>query len=93
MSSFFCILGKNIYITMATIEANDDTIQITMSNSDVYLIKKGNVKLIKTDTINIYDNSENRRGTDAIRLKHSEVTSPITTDLQELYITIRNFID
>jgi len=78
---------------MATISENQDTIEVTMGNGDIYLIKKRNVKLIKTDTLNIYDNSENRRGSDAIRLTHSEVTSPVSSDLQELYVTIRNFID
>jgi len=78
---------------MATISDNADTIEVQMNNGDLYLIKKRNVKLIKTDTLNIYDNSENRRGAEAIRLKHSEVTSPTTSDLNELYTTIRNFID
>lgn len=78
---------------MAIITNNQDSLQITETNGDIYLIIKRNVKLIKTDTLNIYDNSENRRGTEAIRLKHSDVTSPITADLNELYTTIRNFID
>ena len=79
---------------MATITNKTDGIEIVDSHGDTYFIKYGNVKLIKSSlTLSIYDNSENRRGADALKVKHSDVTSPVTTDLNDLYTTIRGFID
>jgi hypothetical protein len=79
---------------MATITDKTDGIEIVDSHGDTYFIKYANCKLIKsTLTLSIYDNSENRRGADAIRVTHAEVTSPTTTDLNDLYTTIRGYID
>lgn len=78
---------------MATITNRTDGIEIVDSHGDTYFIKYANVKLIKYDTLKIYDNSENRRGADAIDLTHAEVTSPSTADLDELYTTVRDYID
>ena len=79
---------------MATITDKTDGIEIVDSHGDTYFIKYANVKLIKSSlTLSIYDNSENRRGADAIRLTHAEVTSPSTADLNNLYTTIRGYID
>ena len=56
-----------------------------MKSTSCKLVNK--LKLIKsTLTLSIYDNSENRRGADAIRVTHAEVTSPTTADLNDLYI-------
>lgn len=79
---------------MATITNKTDGIEIVDSHGDTYFIKYNNVKLIKSaSTVSIYDNSENRRGADAIRVTHAEVTSPSTADLNNLYTTIRGYID
>jgi len=79
---------------MATITNKTDGIEIVDSHGDTYFIKYGNVKLIKSAlTLSIYDNSENRRGADAIKVSHTEVSSPTSTDLQDLYTQIRTFID
>jgi len=79
---------------MATITNKTDGIEIVDSHGDTYFIKYANVKLIKSSgTVSIYDNSENRRGADALKITHAEVTSPVTTDLNDLYTTIRGYID
>lgn len=79
---------------MATITNRTDGIEIVDAGGDTYFIKYGNVKLIKSSlTLSIYDNSENRRGADALKVKHADVTSPVTTDLNDLYTTIRGYID
>lgn len=78
---------------MATITNRTDGIEIVDGGGDTYFIKYGNCKLIKTDVLKIYDNSENRRGADAINLTHAEVTSPVTANLDALYIEVRNYID
>jgi hypothetical protein len=79
---------------MATIINNTDGLEITDKGGSVYFIKYANCKLIKSSTtLSIYDNSENRRGADAIRVTHAEVTSPTTADLNDLYTTIRGYID
>lgn len=78
---------------MATIANLTDGIEIVDSNGDTYFIKYGNCKLIKTDVLKIYDNSENRRGQDSINLTYNEVTSPVTSDLTDLFNTVRNYID
>ena len=70
---------------MATITNKTDGIEIVDSHGDTYFIKYNNVKLIKSSgTVSIYDNSENRRGADALKVTHVEVTSPSTTDLNEI---------
>lgn len=51
---------------MATITNKTDGVEIVDSHGDTYFIKYSNVKLIKTDTLKVYDNSENRRGTEEI---------------------------
>ena len=78
---------------MATITNRTDGIEIVDAGGDTYFIKYSNCKLIKTNVLKIYDNSENRRGSDAINLTHSEVTSPVTDNLTDLFNTIRNYID
>jgi len=78
---------------MATIANLTDGIEIVDSNGDTYFIKYDNCKLIKTDVLKIYDNSENRRGQDSIDLTYNEVTSPVTSDLTDLFNTVRNYID
>ena len=79
---------------MATITNKTDGIEIVDSHGDTYFIKYANVNLIKSSgTVSIYDNSENRRGADALKITHAEVTSPVTTDLNDLYTTIRGYID
>ena len=79
---------------MATITDKTDGIEIVDSHGDTYFIKYANVKLIKsTLTLSIYDNSENRKGADAIRVTYTEVTSPSTADLNNLYTTIRGYVD
>jgi hypothetical protein len=79
---------------MATITNKTDGIEIVDSHGDTYFIKYANVKLIKsTLTLSIYDNSENRKGADALKVTHADVTSPVTTDLNDLYTTIRTYID
>jgi hypothetical protein len=78
---------------MATITNCNDGIEVLDSNGDTYFIKYNNCKLIKTNVLKIYDNSENRRGAEAINLTHGEVTNPVTSDLDDLFNTIRNYID
>tara|TARA_R100001198_G_C5164853_1_gene168362 strand:+ start:477 stop:716 length:240 start_codon:yes stop_codon:yes gene_type:complete len=79
---------------MATITNKTDGLEVVDSHGDTYFIKYNNVKLIKSSgTVSIYDNSENRRGADALKVTHAEVTSPTTTDLNDLYTTIRTYID
>jgi len=79
---------------MATITNKTDGLEIVDAHGDTYFIKYNNVKLIKSSgTVSIYDNSENRRGADALKVTHAEVTSPVTAGLNNLYTTIRTYID
>ena len=79
---------------MAKIINNTDGIEVTDKGGSVYFIKYSNCKIIKTNgTISIYDNSENRRGANALRFKASDITEPVVSDINELYSTIINFID
>ena len=78
---------------MATITDKTDGIEIVDSHGDTYFIKYANCKLIKLDTLNIYDNSERRRGAAPIKLTYAEVTLPVTGSLDILYTTVRDFID
>jgi len=78
---------------MATITNKTDGIEIVDSHGDTYFIKYGNCKLILLDTLNIYDNSERRLGSAPLKLSYSEVTSPVTGGINELYTTVRNYID
>jgi hypothetical protein len=78
---------------MATIANLTDGIEIVDYNGDTYFIKYDNCKLIKTNVLKIYDNSENRRGQDSIDLTYNEVTYPVTSDLTDLFNTVRNYID
>lgn len=79
---------------MATIINNTDGLEITDNGGSVYFIKYANCKLIKSTThLSIYDNSERRTGTNALRFSPSEITNPVVSDIDELYTTIRNFID
>ena len=79
---------------MATITNKTDGLEIVDSHGDTYFIKYNNVKLIKSSgTVSIYDNSENRRGADALKVTHADVTSPVIAYLNNLYTTIRTYID
>ena len=78
---------------MATITNKTDGIEVVDSHGDTYFIKYANCKLIKRDVLNIYDNSERRKGAAPNRLTFAEVTSPSTADLDALYTTVRNYID
>jgi hypothetical protein len=78
---------------MATITDKTDGIEIVDSHGDTYFIKYANCKLLKRDALVIYDSSGRRRGSAPLRLSYSEVTSPTTSDLNDLYTTIRNYID
>tara|TARA_R110000803_G_scaffold114896_3_gene183338 strand:+ start:2119 stop:2355 length:237 start_codon:yes stop_codon:yes gene_type:complete len=78
---------------MATITNKTDGIEIVDSHGDTYFIKYANCKLMKRDTLNIYDNSERRRGSAPLKLSFSEVTSPVVGDLNTLYTTVRDYID
>ena len=79
---------------MATIINSTDGIEVTDDGGSVYFIKYANCKLIKSgDTVRIYDNSERRSGANALRFTSSEVTTPTSNNINELYISIRNFID
>ena len=60
-------------------------------------IKHNNVKLLKRGTnLNIYDNSDDdgsQRGQVYITIPHSEVTSPVTGNINDLYTTVKGYVD
>lgn len=76
-----------------TIVDKTDGIEITTSGGDVIYIKNENIKIVKRDVITIYDVSERNRGLGSIIVDYDDVTSPITSDLNDLYNTIINYID
>lgn len=81
---------------MATITNLTSGIEIVFGGATTY-IKHGNTKLLKRgNNLNIYDDSDddgNQRGQVYITIPHSEVTSPVTADIDELYNTVRGYID
>ena len=81
---------------MATITNLTSGIEVDFAGAVTY-IKHGNVKLLKRGTnINIYDDSDddgNQRGQIYITIKHSEVTSPVTADIDALYTAVKGYID
>jgi len=81
---------------MATITNLTSGIEVDFAGAVTY-IKHGNVKLLKRGTnINIYDDSDddgNQRGQIYITIKHSEVTSPVTADIDALYSAVKGYID
>tara|TARA_Y100000385_G_C13084376_1_gene635631 strand:+ start:1736 stop:2464 length:729 start_codon:yes stop_codon:yes gene_type:complete len=81
---------------MATIINLTSGIEVDFAGAVTY-IKHGNVKLLKRGTnINIYDDSDddgNQRGQIYITIKHSEVTSPVTADIDALYTAVKGYID
>ena len=81
---------------MATITNLTSGIEIDFGGAVTY-IKHGNVKLLKRGTnINIYDDSDddgNQRGQVYITIKHSEVTSPVTANIDDLYTAVKGYID
>ena len=81
---------------MATISNLTSGIEIDLNGSVTY-IKHGNAKLLKRGTnLNVYDDSDesgNQRGQMYISIPFDEVTSPVTADIDELYTTVRGYID
>ena len=81
---------------MATITNLSTGIEIDFGGSVTY-IKHGNVKLLKRgNNINIYDDSDDdggQRGQVYMTISHSEVTSPVTANIDELFNTVKGFID
>ena len=81
---------------MATITNLSTGIEIDFGGSVTY-IKHGNVKLLKRgNNINIYDDSDDdggQKGQVYMTISHSEVTSPVTADIDELFNTVKGFVD
>ncbi len=81
---------------MATITNLNSGIEIQYGGALTY-IKHGNVKLLKRGgNLNIYDDSDddgNQRGQVYISIPYSEVTSPSTADIDELYDTVRDYVN
>ena len=81
---------------MATINNLTSGIEVTFAGAVTY-IKHSNVKLLKRGTnLNIYDNSDDdgsQRGQAYITIPYSEVTSPITANINELYTAVKGYID
>ena len=81
---------------MATITNLNTGIEIDFGGSVTY-IKHGNVKLLKRgNNINIYDDSDDdggQKGQVYMTISHSEVTSPVTADIDELFNTVKGFVD
>ena len=81
---------------MATITNLTSGIEVTFAGAVTY-IKHSNVKLLKRGTnLNIYDNSDddgNQRGQSYITIPYSEVTSPATANINELYTAVKGYID
>ena len=81
---------------MATITNLTSGIEVTFAGAVTY-IKHSNVKLLKRGTnLNIYDNSDddgNQRGQAYITIPYSEVTSPATANINELYAAVKGYID
>ena len=81
---------------MATITNLTSGIEVDFGGAVTY-IKHNNVKLLKRGAnINIYDDSDddgNQRGQVYITIPFSEVTSPVTADIDALYTAVKGYID
>ena len=81
---------------MATITNLTSGIEVDFGGALTY-IKHGNVKLLKRGTnINIYDDSDddgNQRGQVYITIPFSEVTSPVTANIDALYAAVKGYVD
>ena len=81
---------------MATITNLTSGIEVDFGGAVTY-IKHNNVKLLKRGTnINIYDDSDddgNQRGQVYITIPFSEVTSPVTANIDALYTAVKGYID
>jgi hypothetical protein len=81
---------------MATITNLTSGIEVDFAGAVTY-IKHGNVKLLKRGiNINIYDDSDddgNQRGQVYISIPFSEVTSPVTANIDALYTAVKGYID
>ena len=80
---------------MATITNKTSGIEIVFGGATTY-IKHGNVKLLKrVNNLNIYDDSEEASSTGQVymSLPFSEVTSPSEANIDDLYNTIRGYVD
>ena len=81
---------------MATITNKTSGLEIVFAGATTY-IKHGNVKLLKRGVnLNIYDDSDgdgNQRGKVFMTIAYSEVTSPVTANIDALYDTVRGYID
>ena len=81
---------------MATITNLTSGIEVDFGGALTY-IKHGNVKLLKRGTnINIYDDSDddgNQRGQVYITIPFSQVTSPVTANIDALYAAVKGYVD
>ena len=81
---------------MATITNRTSGLEIVYGGATTY-IKHNNVKLLKRgNNLNIYDNSDDdgsQRGQVYITIPHSEVTSPVTANINDLYTTVKGYVD
>tara|TARA_R110002050_G_scaffold59892_2_gene133354 strand:- start:727 stop:1608 length:882 start_codon:yes stop_codon:yes gene_type:complete len=81
---------------MATITNLTSGIEVDFGGAVTY-IKHNNVKLLKRGTnINIYDDSDddgNQRGQVYITIPFSEVTSPVTANIDALYTAVKGYVD
>jgi len=81
---------------MATIVNKTSGLEIVFAGATTY-IKHGNVKLLKrVNSINIYDDSDesgNQRGQAYLSIPFNEVTEPVEANIDDLYNTVRGYID
>jgi len=81
---------------MATITNLNSGIEIVYGGATTY-IKHGNVKLLKrASNLNIYDDSDesgSQRGQVYMSIPFDEVTSPLESDIDALYNTVRGYVD
>ena len=81
---------------MATIVNKTSGLEIVFAGATTY-IKHGNVKLLKrVNSINIYDDSDesgNQRGQAYLSIPFDEVTEPVEANIDDLYNTVRGYID
>lgn len=81
---------------MATITNLTSGIEVDFGGALTY-IKHGNVKLLKRGTnINIYDDSDddgNQRGQVYITIPFTQVTSPVTANIDALYAAVKGYVD
>ena len=81
---------------MATITNLTSGIEVDFGGALTY-IKHGNVKLLKRGTnINIYDDSDddgNQRGQVYITIPFTQVTNPVTANIDALYAAVKGYVD